>query len=531
MTKFHFKYLMIALLAVATALIGCGGGGGGGGDGTVDTGGGSLVIPTSNQLALPAGFTSESGAFPTVGPNVELALNNFTNTSEALMVFVNMGGSAQQLTWNVDKLSTAASQRGNNLLKQNLVDDSGLISPEQSFHLMLRQQSQRQRRFGQAAASAMRSSIRAVSVGEEQSFAVYISDGQTENITAVCKKTRLLAGTDKNFHVFVDKTRANQPNIDYLVGKLADNWENIYVKNREIFGEEPTGILDNGVNATDFYIVISPKVFTAGYFFTGDLNLTSVTPNSNQKKIFFLQIDSIATDDESNRAVDTLSATMAHEFQHMIHFWQRGNNSDIWLEEAMSGYAEYINGYRIEDKNNQSKALQANIYFDRVGDIRLDAWHSSSDSEATVNSHYGKSFLFGIWLAQNYGSSGSVASLLKNKTTDVAAIEAFTGKNFGEIYSKFMLAMIVNNPAVDNGGYGIDGLDLTGSYDFNNSLKSVTLTGPAVDSVAATVESLARPTIAPRAAVYVKVINGDGSGVWLSANLPAGTALYQLRKN
>ena len=91
-----------------------------------------------------------------------------------------------------------------------------------------------------------------------------------------------------------------------------------------------------------------------------------------------------------------------------------------------------------------------------------------------------------------------------------------------------MLALIVNNPETNNDGYGIDGLNLTGTYNFINNLSSVTLTGPSVDSVSATVESLARPTIAPRAAVYVKVENGDGSDLWLSANLPAGTALYQL---
>ncbi len=529
MKKLHFKYLLLIALIASTAMIGCGGGGGGGG-GVVDTSGGSLTIPTSNQLTPPAAYTSEAGAFPTIGPNVELVLNNFTNTSEALMVLVNMTSSAQQLTWNVDKLSTAASLRGNNLLKQSPAADSGSVSPEHSFHLMLRQQAQNQHRIGQAPA-ALRASTRAVAVNDEQNFTLYVSADQTETISAVCKKTELLNGTDKNFHIFVDKTKVNQANIDYVVGKLSDNWKNIYVKNREVFGEEPTGTLENGVNATDFYIVISPKVFTAGYFFTGDLNLTSVTPTSNQKKIFFLQLGSTGTDDESNRAVDTLSATMAHEFQHMIHFWQRGSNSDIWLEEAMSGYAEYINGYRIETKNNQSKALQVNLYFDRVSDIQLDVWHSSSDGENVVNSHYGKVFLFGIWLAQNYGSSGSVVSLLKNKTTDVAAVEAFTGKNFGEIYSKFMLALIVNNPAADNDGYGIDGLSLTSSYDFDYSLKSVQLTGPAVDVVAATVESLARPTIAPRAAGYVKVVNGDGSNVWLAATLPAGTALYQLRKD
>ncbi|OGK08193.1 MAG: hypothetical protein A2W80_11360 [Candidatus Riflebacteria bacterium GWC2_50_8] len=527
MNKFHFKYLLMIAIVMVAALTGCGGGGGGGG--VVDPGAATLAIPTTNQLTTPAAFSSEPGYFPTIGPNVELALNNFTNTSEALMVFVNMTAQTQQLSWGVDKLPTAASRRGSVIAGRHEVEQQGALSPEHSFHLMLRQQSQRQRRFGQASSQTLRASTRAVALNETQSFILYVSDTQTETISAVCKHTELLAGTDKNFHIFVDNS-VNMAQVADVVSNIANNWTKIYAKNREIFGEEPTGVLDNGVNATDFYMVISPKVFTAGYFFTGDLNLTSVTPTSNQKKIFFLDLEAINTANDRARAINVLSATMAHEFQHMIHFWQRGSTSDIWLEEAMSGYAEHINDYRIDNGINQSKALQANIYFNHISDVQLDAWHAGNDLDSTVNAHYGKVFLFGVWLAQNYGSSGSVVALLKNKTTDVAAVEAFTGKNFGELYSKFMLALIVNNPDADNDGYGIDGLDLTATYPFLNDLSSVSLTGPAVAEVAATAESSSNPTIAPRAAVYVKVGQGDGSGVWLTSTLPSGTAMFQLRK-
>ena len=529
MKKVHFRYLLIVALLATAALVGCGSGGGGGG--AFAPGVTPLTIPTANQVALPAGYSSQ--AYPTIDPNVGLTLSNFTKDSEALMVFLNMSGSAQQFSYTVEKLAVAASRRGNVLAAESSSADSGPVSPEHSFHLMLRQQAQRQQRFGAGSPSLRASARAAVAVNDEQDFTLYVSDTQTATVKAVCKASELLENTSKRFHIFVDVASAAQTNINYVVGKLAENWAKIYVKNREIFGEEPTGILDNGVDATDFYIVISPRVFTAGYFFTGDLNLTSATPTSNQKKIFFLQLESINSDIESQRAINVLSATMAHEFQHMIHFWQRGSNSDIWLEEAMSGYAEYANGYRIETRNNQSKALQVNEYFARVNNIRLDVWHSSSDSPGVVNSHYGKVFLFGVWLAQNYGSNGSLAAMLKNKMTDVAAIENFTGKNFGEIYAKFMLAMIVNNPAVANDGYGIDGLNLSGSYDFDNNLTTVKLTGPAVDEVSATGESMAVPAIGVRAAYYIKVVKNDAvaNDVWLGATLPAGTALFQLRKD
>lgn len=523
MNRFYFKCLLLTVLVTLVALTGCGGGGGGGVGANPPAV--PLIIPTANQIALPSSYSSD--AYPTISSNVELELKNFAATSEALMVFVNMSDSAQQLSYNVDKLSLAASRRDSAVLRKSQSEDTKEISPEQAFHLRLRQQAQRQPKPGQSS-SPLRASTRAVALNGEEGFTLYVSNTDTQKTTAVCRHTELLAGTDKFFHIFVDKNSNGAANIGYIVSKIADNWKSIYVKNREIFGEEPTGTLENGVNATDFYIVLSPKVFTAGYFFTGDLNLASQSPTANEKKIFFLQFDS---NEEKDLAVNVLSATMAHEFQHMIHFLQRGNSSDVWLEEALSGYAEHINGFRIDNKINQSKALQANYYFSRVSELKLDAWHSTSDSDAVVNSHYGKVFLFGVWLAQNYGNNGSVVSLLKNQANDVAAIEAFTGKNFGEIYSKFMLALIVNNPDTANDGYGIKGLNLTGSYNFDYGMSTVTLSGPAVDSLYATSASLSKPVIASRAAAYVRVTKGDGSGLWLAATLPPGTALYQLRKD
>lgn len=44
---------------------------------------------------------------------------------------------------------------------------------------------------------------------------------------------------------------------------------------------------------------------------------------------------------------------------------------------------------------------------------------------AVFNAGYGKAYLFGIWLAQNYGSNGSVKTLLTQQGNDKAAIVVF----------------------------------------------------------------------------------------------------------
>ncbi|MBU1105955.1 MAG: hypothetical protein KKB51_04730 [Candidatus Riflebacteria bacterium] len=232
MNKFRSLYLVLAMsIALAASMTGCGGGGGGGGGGTTDTGTTVLTIPAANQITPPALYTSK--AFPTIGPNVELTVNNFAAASEALMVFLNMSDSIQHLTWGADKLPAAASTRKNVFASNSKVEEKGSIAPEHSFHLMLRQQSQHQRRL-RPAQEAPRGSMRAVTVGEELNFTLYKNDTQTEIVTAVCKHTELLAGTDKNFHIFIDKTSANLANIGLVVAEIATNWRNIYVKNREV---------------------------------------------------------------------------------------------------------------------------------------------------------------------------------------------------------------------------------------------------------------------------------------------------------
>jgi hypothetical protein len=222
---------------------------------------------------------------------------------------------------------------------------------------------------------------------------------------------------------------------------------------------------------------------------------------------------------------------MAHEFQHMIHFYQKMNLNDpaYWLDEAMSGYAEQVNGYKIENGQNQSKALQAQKYFEYVNRISVNEWHAQNDSNDIINAHYGKAYLFGTWLAQNYGTSGSVQNLLSLQLTEEAAVAAFTGETFDKTAAKFLMAMLVNDST--GGIYGINGLDLTNTYSFGSGWADVTLTGPAMTSVDFSGATSGSPTLLPYTAAYVRISNGNGSALNVSANLPTGVSLFQLRKN
>jgi hypothetical protein len=87
-----------------------------------------------------------------------------------------------------------------------------------------------------------------------------------------------------------------------------------------------------------------------GYFFGGDLLPIA---NSNNGEIFFTLVPApqAGTCNAIGRrtAVDNLKPTLIHEFQHMISFNQRalvrqGNSEDVWLNEALSHFAEELGG-------------------------------------------------------------------------------------------------------------------------------------------------------------------------------------------
>lgn len=87
-----------------------------------------------------------------------------------------------------------------------------------------------------------------------------------------------------------------------------------------------------------------------GYFFGGDLLPIA---NSNNGEIFFTLVPSpqAGTCNAISRrtAVDNLKPTLIHEFQHMISFNQRalvrgGSAEDVWLNEALSHFAEELGG-------------------------------------------------------------------------------------------------------------------------------------------------------------------------------------------
>jgi len=501
---------------------------------------GVTTVPADAEFDPPADYASL--AFPKNDSSVQLVMPAFTAASEAWIILVNRSTNSLTPSWSVTK-SVAPALRLSAAPVSKAAGSSASLTPQQRFDLLLR------RKFepsgSMAAVSSLRQSFRpAVGEGSPESF-YHVTNSAPETfgtINATCRRVSVHAN-GRATYFFLDNLDAGMANINIVVDLVRDKWEKsggIYEKNRQIFGAEPDGVFTSSevtsvdTTASATYILISRQIFTAGYFYQKDL-LTE--PNSNQKKIIFLQLSAnTSTSNDYMIAIDMLASTAAHELQHMIHYWQKRTltadqyNANAWLDEAMSGYAEHVNGFSIADQNNQSKALQVEQYLGLVQNVKTNAWYSSGDSNATANAYYGKAYIFGVWLAQNYGTAGVATGLLDNNQVSDNAIDYFNGSETpSQTYAKFLLALRVNNSA--GGFYGFKGLSLSQEYFFRYDLASVVLSGPQTQTVDISLAgSAGQPAISSFAAAYVKIISGNGGNVTFNATLPTGVSLFHLQK-
>ena len=128
-------------------------------------------------------------------------------------------------------------------------------------------------------------------------------------------------------------------------------------------------------------------------------------------------------------------ATLAHEFQHLIH-WGRDSDEEAWIDEGLSGYAEDLVGFPEADPNMVPSFLAD-------PSINLTHWVFEAAS-------YGKTYLFASFLAERYGP-GLVRQIVAEPRNGILGIDdAFKNQNWVENYAGAWRLWIAANYA---GGY------------------------------------------------------------------------------
>lgn len=189
---------------------------------------------------------------------------------------------------------------------------------------------------------------------------------------------------------------------DQDMKKLMDTFENqMYPTDREFFGSEWTPGVDNDPH---IYIVFTrgTGASNAGYYSTPDEYNPLVHPYSNGHEMFMFNADNMDLGAE-----DTYS-TLAHEFQHMIH-WKLDANESSWMNEGFSVLAEFLNGYPV----------YFDYYYVNEPDLQLSDWFADPGANGP---HYGESFLYLAYFLDRFGEEAT-KTLAKDPENSLTSVD------------------------------------------------------------------------------------------------------------
>lgn len=280
-------------------------------------------------------------------------------------------------------------------------------------------------------------------VGARQDF--WVSDSDTDDTFSV--STILESKSDHVYFWIEDGVNFDQSDLDELVMTFEGQ---IYPTNRAFFGSEWRPGIDNDDH---LYIVLARGIGSgiAGYFSSVDSLPREVFKYSNEHEMFVLNADNIILDEDFTYGV------LAHEFQHMIH-WYQDRNEEGWLNEGFSELAAFINGYDVGG-------------FDYVyisdPDLQLNDW--PVDGDATTP-HYGASFLFVTYFQDRFGEDATKA-LVANPDNGMDSVDQVLGTlgevdpltgmpySADDVFADWAVTNYLLNPAVGDGRYAYPSYD------------------------------------------------------------------------
>ena len=279
-------------------------------------------------------------------------------------------------------------------------------------------------------------------VGDRERFWVHNADSKS-NIEI---EADLIYQTDV-VNVWVQRDEAHDLG---RIRRSIDRFSNvIYPRLVETFGSEWRPGIDGDLR---LHVLHTTEMGNnvAGYFYSADAYSKVVNPFSNEKEIFFINLDFL----NSMSEYTYYETVLAHEFQHMIH-WNQDRGEDLWLNEGLSEYAQEVAEYAPD-------VMFANAFL-ADPDLTLTTWSASPGANGP---HYGASYLFVSYLAQRFGTEflSKLVAEQSNGTVGVDHALRSLGVDltFDDLFADWVVANWADDPDAPaaQGRYGYRTLDL-----------------------------------------------------------------------
>ena len=363
--------------------------------------------------------------------------------------------------------------------------------------------------FGKHSDRAITKKALSDSEGDTKTFYDWVND-DIVSIPATCAKV-VTADTEygeKELSIWVadeywngsSTPKVTQDMVDAMADKfLKTGLENdIYDWVTAIFGEEwgthsQQKLIPENDNITILLYDIGndydpDKGGIVGYFWAkdnyfSDAGSGSIT-SSNERIMFYIDAPFYATvnPDEGSWDINDfwpqeIISTLAHEFHHMIHFYQKavlrtGTSGGVaWLQELLSMATEdlladklQVTGPRGVDPSDGSAGSLEIIkgrlpLYNLFNDTPLLYWPGYNSQE--VLKYYSVNYAFGAYLGRNYGGAKLMGDIVKNPYVDFDAItEALDQNGYTLDISDLMTRWAAAN-------FLSDSTDLDEGYQYN----------------------------------------------------------------
>ena len=270
-------------------------------------------------------------------------------------------------------------------------------------------------------------------------YVTNIDSGESRSLPA------RLVYESQNVYFFVEEgVQVDEPDVKNLVDEFQTR---TYPTDREFFGSEWTPGVDGDTRLYMLYARGLGKHVQA-YFDSVSEFSHLAHPYSNEKEIIVLNVDAGPLDDPYWRP------TLAHELQHMIH-WFQNRNAETWLNEGASMVAESINGFDAGTKMN----------FLNGPNLQLNAWSDISSDLTEVSGHYDAAYLFMKYFLDRFGGK-AMQTLTASQAAGTAAVDdtlatlALTNPDTGkgltvdEVFADWAVANFLNDSSIAQGQYG-----------------------------------------------------------------------------
>lgn len=264
-----------------------------------------------------------------------------------------------------------------------------------------------------------------VQIGQTERFFIHIPEAE---VTATC------ITKSKHLYVYVENSVRDMV-TDAEAAAIAREFDtHIYPRVREWMGTEwkPGLDRDNRITLLMHDVGMNDSGENYGGYFS-PVDQIPTLPNSNRREMLYMDVFQFR-----ERSRHTFHSSLAHEFAHLVNWFQNGGTTDQrWLEEGMASFVEW------------------GVY-GTVHTIFVDGYLTNPNVPLayanTREVYYGAAFMLLLYLYEHYGGPELIRGIIASDALGEQAINAALsngGKSvrFPEVFLNWGLANWVNTQA------------------------------------------------------------------------------------